>query len=185
MLRSKFWTGLKSQEIKNSTRHLYDSVKDFQVLLREIRKVEQEEASSSRPTTKTKIAQQQSGQASSDETNSQLLKQMTELMSRMKTLEQKLESQQQSFQSSQTSYNPSSFSHTDYNTRGREKGYQRDSWRSNSGRGYNKHYNNRGKFQNRGNNQSFQNSGNQYQNNRGNSSSTGNRGGANGRWSVW
>lgn len=183
MLRSKFWTGLKSQELKNSTRHLYDSVKDFQVLLREIRKVEQEEASSSRPTTKTKVAQQQSGQASSDETNSQLLKQMTELMSRMKTLEQKLESQQQSFQSSETSYNPSSFSHTDYNPRGRGRGYQRDSWRSNSGRGYNKNYNNRGKFQNRGNSQSFQNSGNQYQNNRGNSSSTGNRGGANGRGS--
>ena len=26
MLRSKFWTGLKSQQLRNSTRHLYDSV---------------------------------------------------------------------------------------------------------------------------------------------------------------
>lgn len=183
MLRSKFWTGLKSQELKNSTRHLYDSVKDFQVLLREIRKVEQEEVSSSRPPTKTKVAQQQSGQASSDETNSQLLKQMTELMSRMKTLEQKLESQQQSFQSSQASFTPSSYSHTDYNPRGRGRGYQRGSWHGNSGRGYNSNYNNRGKFQNRGNKQNFHNSGNQNQNNRGNSSSSGNRGGANGRGS--
>ena len=42
MLRSKFWTGLKSQQLKHSTRHLYDSVKDFQLLLKEIRKVEQD-----------------------------------------------------------------------------------------------------------------------------------------------
>lgn len=184
MLRSKFWTGLKSQELKNSTRHLYDSVKDFQVLLREIRKVEQEEVSSSRPPTKTKVAQQQGCQASSDETNSQLLKQMTELMSRMKTLEQKLESQQQSFQSSSTSFNPSSYSHTDYNPRGRGRGYQRGSWRGNSGKGYrNKNYNNNsGNFQNRGNNSNFQNNqNNQNSNNSNNSSSAGNRGGANGR----
>ena len=43
MLRSKFWTGLKSQSLKNSTCHLYDTIKDFQRLLREIRKVDQEE----------------------------------------------------------------------------------------------------------------------------------------------
>ena len=45
MLRSKFWTGLKSQTLKNSTHHFYDSIKDFQTLLREIRKVDQEDAS--------------------------------------------------------------------------------------------------------------------------------------------
>ena len=45
MLRSKFWTGLKSQSLKNSTRHLYDTIKDFQSLLREIQKVDQEENS--------------------------------------------------------------------------------------------------------------------------------------------
>lgn len=98
MLRSKFWTGLKSQQLKNSTRHLYDTVKDFQTLLREIRKVEQEEVSSSRPVTKTKVAQQQSEQASAADGTSQLLKQMTELMSRMKTLEDKLEAQTKSNQ---------------------------------------------------------------------------------------
>ena len=49
ILRSKFWTGLKSQELRNSTRHLYDSVKDFQLLLKEIRKVEKEFENSKRP----------------------------------------------------------------------------------------------------------------------------------------
>ncbi|XP_052676991.1 uncharacterized protein LOC128158272 [Crassostrea angulata] len=43
MLRNKFWTGLSSQTLKNSTRHLYDSIKDFQILLKEIRKVQQED----------------------------------------------------------------------------------------------------------------------------------------------
>ena len=39
------WAGLKSQALKNYTRHLYDSIKDFQILLKEIRKVDQEESS--------------------------------------------------------------------------------------------------------------------------------------------
>lgn len=69
MLRSKFWTGLRSQQLKHSTRHLYDSIKDFQSLLKEVRKVEQEEMAANRPpstSSKQKIAQQQSGQASSE-----------------------------------------------------------------------------------------------------------------------
>ena len=75
MLRSKFWTGLKSQELRNSTRHLYDSVKDFQLLLKEIRKVEQDIENSKRPVPpitsfpNKKIAQQHSGQVQSDSTN--------------------------------------------------------------------------------------------------------------------
>ena len=36
ILRSKFWTGLRSQQLKNSTYHLYDSSIDFKSLLREI-----------------------------------------------------------------------------------------------------------------------------------------------------
>lgn len=98
MLRSKFWTGLRSQQLKNSTRHLYDSIKDFQLLLREIRKVDQEESSSSRPSTtpKQKVAQQHSGQVPTDQSE-QIIKQMSELMGRMKSLEQKLETQQQTF----------------------------------------------------------------------------------------
>ena len=43
MLRSKFWTGLRSQQLRNSTRYLYDTYKSFSTLLVEIRKVEQED----------------------------------------------------------------------------------------------------------------------------------------------
>ena len=45
MLRIKFHTGLKSQSLKNSTQHLYDTIKDFPSLLHEIRKVDHEENS--------------------------------------------------------------------------------------------------------------------------------------------
>lgn len=71
MLRSKFWTGLKSQQLRNSTRYLYDTKKDFQSLLREIRKVEQEESCSTRPDPpKQKVAQQQYGQVPTDHSGS-------------------------------------------------------------------------------------------------------------------
>ena len=139
--------------------------------------MEQEEVSSSRPVTKTKVAQQQSEQASAADGTSQLLKQMTELMSRMKTLEDKLEAQTKSVQASndQASNNQPSYNQYDYNpqyTRGRGKGY-RGSWRGNSGGGY----------QNRGNyNQNKGNFNNNYRGgNRGGYSRSGNRGGANGR----
>ena len=66
MLRSRFWTGLNSQQLKHSTRHLYVSVMDFQSLLKEVRKFEQEENAMNRPpANKQKVAQQQSNQASS------------------------------------------------------------------------------------------------------------------------
>ena len=38
MLRSKFWTGLKSAQLKHSTRHLYDSIKDFSFYLKKFEK---------------------------------------------------------------------------------------------------------------------------------------------------
>ena len=58
MLRSKFWTGLKSKSLRNATRYLFDSIKDFQSLFKEIRKVEQEEmCSSNKPTARKSTTQ--------------------------------------------------------------------------------------------------------------------------------
>lgn len=42
ILRHKFWTGLHSDMLKLQTRHKYDSFEDYNLLLREIRKVEKE-----------------------------------------------------------------------------------------------------------------------------------------------
>lgn len=42
MLRSKLWSGLRSETLKNATRYKYDLVKNFEELVIEIRSVEQE-----------------------------------------------------------------------------------------------------------------------------------------------
>lgn len=165
MLRTKFWTGLNSQSLKNSTRHLFDSIKDFQLLLREIRKVEQEDACSSRTAVKPKIAQQHSSQTSSESDTAQLLKQMNQLMDRMKIMENKLDSQQQSIAAAN---NPSSFQNTGFRPQ-----YNRPQFNQGRGRGYG-----RGNF-GRGNQNSdtFQHN----QNFRGGNFRGGNRGGTIGR----
>ena len=99
MLRSKFWTGLKSQQLRNSTRYLYDTHQDFQTLLRGIRKAEQEDSCSTRPVqpTKQKVAQQHISQVPTDQSDNtaSIQKQMSDLMSINKSLEKKMESQQQ------------------------------------------------------------------------------------------
>lgn len=136
MLRSKFWTGLKSQQLRNSTRHLYDSVKDFQTLLREIRKVESEDSNTSRPSSK-KTAQQQSGQADTDQASTDTIsKQLSELMARMKSLEQRLENQQAAA-SSQPSFQQRNTSYQSQRGRGSYRGQNRGNFsRGNYGRGY-------------------------------------------------
>ena len=140
MLRSKFWTGLRSQQLRNSTRYLYDTYKDFPSLLREIRKVEQEDFCSTRPTppTKQKVVQQHSGQVSSEQSefNDKITKQMSELMGIVKSFEKKLESQQQSIAAAaehQSSYQDYNYGDNG-NQRGKGRGYKKP-WRGN-GRGY-------------------------------------------------
>ena len=169
MLRSKFWTGLKSQTLKNSTRHLYDSIKDFKSLLREIRKVDMEESSSNPP--KKQSAQQLSGQVSTDDTNAKLLKQMEELMGRMKHMEDRLEQQSKAISDSKkVSSNQESFTYNNsYNNRGRGRGY---------GKGYYKGSYNRG-YQSGSPQDSFSNY-NSQRGNRGGGSKGSNRGGTNG-----
>lgn len=72
MLRNKFWNGRQSQQLKHTTWHVCDSIKDYQTLLREERKVQQEECSVSRNATaapKQKSVHQHAGQASSEADN--------------------------------------------------------------------------------------------------------------------
>lgn len=138
MLRSKFWTGLKSQQLRNSTRYLYDTHKDFQSLLREIRKVEQEDSCSTRPDppSKQKVAQQQqAAQLPTDQADitKDIQKQMSELMTMVKSLEKRMDSQQQSFAAanSQPSFQQD---FSQQGQRGRGRGF-RGQWRGNYGRG--------------------------------------------------
>ena len=93
MLRSKFWTGLCNVQLKQSTRHLFDSIKNFESLLREIRKVQQEELSVPvRP--KTQKVHQHAERAETTDLQSELQK----LTTTMQRLESKIDGNSRSFQ---------------------------------------------------------------------------------------
>ena len=87
MLRSKFWTGLKNTQLRNATRHKYDSLTDFQTLLREIRQIEVEEQNlvkSKDPKPKTAQQHQASASASSEKfSNEEIYKQLCQLKSQL------------------------------------------------------------------------------------------------------
>lgn len=185
MLRSKFWTGLKSQSLKNSTRHLYDTIKDFQTLLREIRKVDQEESSVS-SSKKQATQQQHSSKVSSESDNNTqlLLDKMPDLMGRMQKMEERLDQQSKatSEANSQSSFSPTFQNQPFPRNRG---GYSnRGYYRGGYGRGY-RGYNKQGNFQNQPSGQSDLH--NTYNNNssqrgfRGGGSQRGRRGGTSGR----
>ena len=53
LLRHKFWTSLSSEKLKSQTRHKYDTIQNYDQLLREIRQVEKEINISSRGTCKS------------------------------------------------------------------------------------------------------------------------------------
>lgn len=151
MLCSKFWTGLRNQTLKNSTRYLYSSINDFQTLLKEIRKVDIEICSSK--TTKKQAAQQLSGQVENEDTSAKLLKQMSELMGCMKKMTDNFEKQSKVVAESKTDFSnqeQSTYSSRGHNYRGYGRGYNRDSYRGGYGRGYQNDYshesNQRGNF---------------------------------------
>ena len=90
MLRSRFWTGLRDDKLKSQTRHKFDSIRDFDHLLREIRAVEQEMISGAHP----KKAQQHAVTANSGDSDQKIDKmadQMDKLLKKLKILEEKVD----------------------------------------------------------------------------------------------
>ena len=178
MLCSKFWTGLKSQALKNSTRYLYSNVSDFQTLLKEIRKIDMENASAKTSGTKKQSAHQLSGNVTTEDTNTQLLKQMTELMGCMKKMTESIEKQSKAVAEMKESR--SYQEHYDYGNkgnygyRGRFRGNKGGNYRGGYGRGRGYQNDNSNKDQNK--DTSNNKRGNGYGRSRG-----GYRGGANGR----
>lgn len=100
MLRSKFWTGLFSQQLKQSSRHLFDSTKNFESLLREIRKI-QEEITAQRTTGATKSSKQafqHAERAEASTSSTDLQKELQTITRTMERLEQKIDKNSKSFQ---------------------------------------------------------------------------------------
>lgn len=90
MLRSKFWTSLRNERLKDQTRHKYDTVKTFDHLLREIRAVEVEMGTTDK--VKGKVAQHHPVQIpqQTSEGIDRLSKQMATMMDKLKALEEKI-----------------------------------------------------------------------------------------------
>lgn len=94
MLRSKFWTGLRCDKLKGQTRHKYDSIKSYDLLLREVRAVDLELNPAQKATDKSKKAKAQHNPVQVSESDTKLDKltnQVSALMSKIKVLEKKLE----------------------------------------------------------------------------------------------
>ena len=81
MLRSRYWSGLYSDKIRNALRHHFDEGADFEALLRQARITEQEPSGAT--------VQQAVAFQSQDKLDA-ILKQLTELTTRVQTLETKL-----------------------------------------------------------------------------------------------
>ena len=168
MLCSKFWTGLKCQALKNSTHYLYSN----------IRKIDMANASAKTSGTKKQSAHQLSGNVTTEDTNTQLLKQMTELMGCMKKNTESIEKQSKAVAEMKESR--SYQEHYDYGNkcnygyRGRFRGNKGGNYRGCYGRGSGYQNDNSNKDHNKVTSNNKR--GNEYGRSRG-----GYRGGANGR----
>lgn len=127
MLRSKFWTSLRSERLKSQTRHKFDTIKTFDLLLREIRVVEQElnTADKANTTTQntsgsTKAKVQHQPVQAADTDNTSIQKQLDTLIKKLESLEAKVDNIDKRTSLSQNNVyhdrNVSSFS--DYTGRG-------------------------------------------------------------------
>ncbi|XP_033731005.1 paraneoplastic antigen Ma2 homolog, partial [Pecten maximus] len=94
MIRSKFWTGLRCDRLKGQTRHKYDSIKSYDLLLREVRAVDLElnpaQKAANKPT-KAKAQHSPIQVSESDKKPDKLSEQVSALMTTIKSLEKKLE----------------------------------------------------------------------------------------------
>lgn len=93
MLKNKFWTGLAGDKLKNATRHKFDTLSDFDLLLREVRQVEQETTGSDRL---QKRANQHAANVESQPSQSSitdLCDRLQGMMKRMDAMERRLDQQ--------------------------------------------------------------------------------------------
>ena len=83
MLRSRFWSGIYSDRIRNALRHHFDEGSDFEALIRHARVAEQEPS---------RTASQQAVSNPGSDKLDMIMKQLTDLTSRVKELEKKMQS---------------------------------------------------------------------------------------------
>ena len=127
MLCSKLWNGLRDPLLKNSSRYKFDVTKDFNVLRREIRQIEQDLITSRHTAEDTKQLQhyvlQNTYSCSTDKKIDNLVEQVKTLKQKLYSTEKKCEDASKTGKdttSSDSSASSSSFQH-DNSSRGRGK----------------------------------------------------------------
>ena len=127
MLCSKLWNGLRDPLLKNSSRYKFDVTKDFNVLRREIRQIEQDLLTSRHTAEDTKQLQhnvlQNTYSCSTDKKIDNLVEQVKTLKQKLYSIEKKCEDASKTGKdttSSDSSASSSSFQH-DNSSRGRGK----------------------------------------------------------------
>lgn len=155
MLCSKLWNGLRDPLLKNSSRYKFDVTKDFNILRREIREIEQDLITSRHTAEDTKQLQhnvlQNAYSCSTDKKIDNLVEQVKALKLKLYSIEKKCEDASQTEKdttSSDSSASPSSFQHNN-SSRGRGKPFYQ---RGGGGRG--RGGSGRGSFKKRGGSQS-------------------------------
>ena len=90
LLRHKFWTGLHSEALKMQTRHKYDTISDYNILLRDIRQVDQELAHRSQSHHTTTAVKHYPVAVTND-----VQQQISSLTSQMESLQTKMEKKEE------------------------------------------------------------------------------------------
>lgn len=122
MLRTKLWSGLYDERLKQTTRHIYDSVKEVDDLVQKLRSMEMEMKKGTKGE-KTKAKTQSVQQT--DEKCFKLLQNLTEKMENMekeiKTLKEEKDSGARGYEQGRT-YNGGRGSHRGFRGRGGRRG---------------------------------------------------------------
>lgn len=124
MLRSKFWTGLRDEKLKILTRNKYDSISDYNRLLREVRSVEHELSASSNISASVNLAQQ--SLPVDKKTIDDLASKIDLLMNKMLSLEKQI---QEKPKETPSASNNNYFSRNRYNNQRRDRYYQENQQR--------------------------------------------------------
>ena len=153
MLRCKFWTSLTSDQLKSQTRHKYDTVKEYEQLIKEVRTVEHEMSLSN--------VQSSAAAAVAKKTQQAAISAETELEKRMKALELKVDGKFDSLEKKvdemlKLHNNNSSFSQQS----------SRRPYNNNNRGNNNRRFNNNGRYNN--NHGNYDNNQCNFNNNRGN-----------------
>lgn len=98
MCRSKLWTGLREDRLREATRYKYDTMKDFDNLVVAIRQVEQESLPEDKVKAKAHIIQKtdedrNTSQTQTEKTTHELLKQLSTRLERMESSVEELKYQ--------------------------------------------------------------------------------------------